>query len=53
MTFFEAVTWTALGLCGVYLVAWVASRAFFHNKVEYNRKILRHLKERDDAEKEG
>lgn len=34
------------GLAAVYAVAWVAARAFFDNKVQYNRRLLRQLEEK-------
>lgn len=30
----------------LYAAAWVVARAFFDNKAEYNRKLLRQLEER-------
>lgn len=50
MSFFDAVLILGAVLGGTYMLAWIASRAFFANKADYNRKILKHLKERDDAE---
>lgn len=43
------VTATALGLAIVYAAAWLVARAFFANKAEYNRRLLRELEEKEDG----
>ena len=39
-----------LGLAAIYVAAWLAARAFFDNKAEYNRKLLRDLEREDGTE---
>ena len=41
------------GLVLLYAAAWVASRAFFNSKADYNRKLLQQLEESKDVEKKG
>lgn len=50
---FQFVLLSAAGLGLVYIAAWLASRAFFDNKADYNRKLLQTLEEKTDVEKEG
>lgn len=44
----EWVLTGAGGLAALYACAWVASRAFFDNKVDYNRRLLRQLEQERD-----
>ena len=39
-------------IAAAYVIAYIVSGAFFDRKMEYNRKLLRQLEERKDAEKE-
>lgn len=39
----------AAGLAALYVGAWVISRAFFDNKADYNRRLLRQLEQERDG----
>lgn len=44
------IEWILVGAGGfgaLYVAAWVVTRAFFDNKAQYNRRLLRQLEERD------
>ncbi|MDP3937715.1 MAG: hypothetical protein Q8R92_06225 [Deltaproteobacteria bacterium] len=41
-----------VGLVGLYVAVWIATRAFFDNKADYNRRLLEQLEEKADAEEE-
>lgn len=43
LTLFQWMVVCAGGLAALYAAAWVASRAFFDNKMQYHRRLLRQL----------
>lgn len=46
MTFWYAVAVLVGGLAALYAGAWVTSRAYFDNKLEHHKKLLRQLEEK-------
>lgn len=43
MILFEAVAFGVLGMATLYAGAWLVSRAYFSNKLQYHRDVLQHL----------
>ena len=41
-----------VGFVGLYAAVWIAARAFFDNKADYNKWLLGQLEEKTDVEKE-
>lgn len=35
---------------GAYVLGWIMSKAYFDNKADYNRRMLRQLREQEDEE---
>lgn len=45
----DFLSWFLIGagaLCALYPAAWVVTRAFFDNKVDYHKRLLRQLEEK-------
>lgn len=39
-----------VGFVGLYAAAWIAARAFFDNKADYNKRLFEQLEEKTDVE---